>query len=91
MTLVALHPILFRSIQYRIGDALPADSEIMVAAWIGAGSAVWKEDEETDPPKKARLVTAPPGTTGSSSDGDPEARVGHPTDTPQRKKGARRK
>lgn len=86
MRLIALHPILFRSVQYRIGDALPADSEIMVGAWLAAGSAAWEEDGQGAVPKKARLATAPPGTAGKSSDGDPDARIGHLPNMEQRKK-----
>lgn len=92
MRLIAVRSVLFRSVQHGAGDSLPADNEAMVEAWLSAGSAVWKEDDEDkDPPKKARLKTAPPGTEGASSDGDPEARVGRLPDRPERKKGARKK
>ena len=65
---------------------MPADNQAMVDAWLDAGSAVWKdEDEETKTPPKAKRATAPPGTTGTSSDGDPEARVGRLPDKPERK------
>lgn len=46
MTLKATRPILFRSLQFRKGDTLPADNEAMVKAWLDAGSAIW--DDETD-------------------------------------------
>ena len=64
----------------------------MVEAWLAAGSAVWKdEDEENNPPAKAKLKTAPPGQRGLSSDGDPFARVGHPPDKPELKKSVKKK
>lgn len=86
MNLIATRSVLYRSIQYSVGDALPADNQAMVDAWLDAGSAVWKdEDEETKTPPKAKRATAPPGTTGISSDGDPEARVGRLPDKPERK------
>ena len=86
MILVAKRSVLFRSTQYEAGDALPADNPAMVDAWLLAGSAVWiDEGEKTEAPKKARRATAPPGTTGISSDGDPEARVGRLPDRPERK------
>jgi len=92
MILVAMRSVLYRSTQYEVGEALPADNQAMVSAWLEAGSAVWKdEDEETAPPPKAKRVTAPPGTQGISSDGDPEARVGRIPDKPERKKPRARK
>ena len=86
MKLAAMRPVLYRSTQYGVGDALPAGNPDMVEAWLSAGSAAWiDEDEEAKAPKKARRATAPPGTTGISSDGDPEARVGRLPDRPERK------
>ena len=86
MILTAMRSVLFRSTQYEVGDTLPADNRAIVDAWLEAGSAVWKdEDEETETPKKAKRATAPPGTTGISSDGDSEARVGRLPDKPERK------
>lgn len=85
-TLRAMRPILYRSTQYREGDALPADHEPTVAAWLEAGSAKWIDDEGlSKKAPKAKPVTAPPGQTGLSSDGDPDARVGHLPDKPSRK------
>lgn len=90
MILTAMRSVLYRSTQYEAGDALPADNADMVEAWIQAGSAVWKdEDQETKAPAKARRTTAPPGTQGISSDGDPEARVGRIPDKPERKRPSR--
>lgn len=86
MILTATRSVLYRSSQYEVGDALPADNQAMVDAWLEAGSAVWKdEDEKTETPPKAKRVTAPPGTTGISSDGDPEARVGRIPDRQEKK------
>lgn len=76
MSLIATRPVLYRSTQYRAGDALPADNVLMVEAWLGAGSAVVVEDEETAEAPKAIPVAPPEGKAGISSDGDPEARVG---------------
>lgn len=42
-------PVLYRSTQYKAGDALPADDAAMVEAWLGAGSAAWVDDEEPVP------------------------------------------
>lgn len=92
MILKAVLPVLYRSTQYRPGDTLPADNRDMVEAWLAAGSAVWQnEDARPKAPPKGKRVTAPPGTTGISSDGDPEARVGRLPDTPERKSGSRKK
>jgi len=86
MILTAMRSVLYRSVQYEAGDALPADNPMMTEAWIKAGSAVWTdEDGKTETPKKARRATAPPGTNGFSSDGDPEARVGRIPERPDRK------
>lgn len=91
MTLRAMLPVLYRSTQYRAGDALPADDQATVNAWLEAGSAKWVDDEEPSKPKpKARLKTAKPGLTGSSSDGDPEALVGRIPDEPRRRVGGRK-
>ena len=88
MRLAALRPILFRSVQYRAGDSLPADNEQMVEAWLSAKSAAWRDDDgEPEPPKKAKLATATPGAPGISADGDPDALVGRVRETPQRKVG----
>lgn len=87
ITLKAMLPILYRSTQYDPGDALPADDEATVAAWLEAGSAKWiEEDEDIQTPPKARRKAAPAGLPGKSSDGDPEALVGKVPDRPQRKK-----
>lgn len=79
-------PILYRSRQYRVGDALPADNEGTVQAWLEAGSAAWLDDEEKASAAKAKSVTAPLGKAGLSSDGDPEARASRIPKTPEREK-----
>ncbi len=89
MTLKATRPVLYRSTQYRTGDALPADNEQMVAAWLEYGSAVWAEEDETETATaapKGKLVTAMPGQPGLSSDGDPNALVGKVPEEPARKR-----
>lgn len=78
MTLRALRPVLYRSTQYRAGDALPADDTATVEAWLEAGSAAWIEDEEAVKAPKAKSRTAVAGMPGLSSDGDREALVGRP-------------
>lgn len=92
MMLVAKLPILYRSNLYEVGDKLPADNQSMVDAWVDAGSAVWKdEDEGKAKTPKAKSVTAPLGTEGISSDGDPKAKVGRLPDTPTRKTAPKKK
>ena len=76
MKLIAMCSVLYRSIQYRAGDALPADNGVMVNAWIDAGSAKWVEDEEPKKAAKAKAKTATPGRTGKSNDGDKDALAG---------------
>lgn len=49
MSLIATRPVLYRSSQYRKGDALPADNQAMVQAWLDAGSAKWEEDAQEAP------------------------------------------
>lgn len=90
MKLTAMLPVLYRSVQYEAGDVLPADDQATVAAWIEAGSAKWLEDEEAKTAPKAKPVTAQPGLTGLSSDGDHEALVGRIPDEPKRKRGGKK-
>ena len=44
MTLVAMRPVLYLAHQYSAGDKLPVNNPEMTAAWLEAGSAMWKED-----------------------------------------------
>ena len=90
MTLRATRPVLYRSIQYETGDVLPGDDEATVNAWLEAKSAAWIDDEETTVAPKAKRMTAQPGRTGKSSDGDPEALVGRIPDEPKRKRGGKK-
>ena len=90
--LVARVPILYRSTMYGVGGQLPSEDQIMVEAWIEAGSAAWSDDEETKiAPAIARSVTAQPGMPGLSSDGDPDALIGRIPDRPERKRSTRKK
>lgn len=45
----ATRSVLYKGIQYRAGDSLPANNKRMVDAWIEAGSAVMVD--ETTPAK----------------------------------------
>lgn len=86
--LIAIYPILYRSTQYKVGQSLPADDKEMVQAWIGAGTAEWREDsEEEKKPVKAKPVTAEPGLAGESKNGETaENLVGKVPKTPARTK-----
>lgn len=86
MSLIATRPVLYRSMQYRAGDTLPADSVTMVEAWLDAGSAVEVENEATKEAPKAIPVSPPEGKAGISSDGDSDARVGRIPKTGRKKK-----
>ena len=46
----ATRSVLYKGIQYRAGDSLPANNKQMVDAWIEAGSAVL--EDETAPAKE---------------------------------------
>lgn len=93
MTLVALRPVLYLAHQYSAGDKLPVNNPAMVEAWLGAGSAEWKEDATDDAPAqkkpKAASKTAEPGIEGRSDDGT--ELQGKVPKTPERKKTAGRK
>lgn len=75
-TLTAVHPVLYLSHQYKIGDELPANDSKMVDAWIAAGTAVWTPSKV--PATKAKAQTAEPGLFGQavpSGDNDLIGRV----------------
>lgn len=75
-TLTAVHPILYLSHQYKIGDELPANDPKMVDAWLVAGTAVWLPPKV--PATKAKVQTAEPGLFGQavpSGDNDLIGRV----------------
>lgn len=83
MKLKAIHPILYRSHQYNVGDSLPADDETMVQAWLDAKTAEWQE--ETPARAKAAPVTAQAGLAGQSPNGETqENEVGRVPKTPTR-------
>lgn len=86
--LIAIYPILYRSTQYKVGQSLPADDQEMIQAWIGAGTAEWREDsEEEKKPVKAKPVTAEPGLAGESKNGETaDNLVGKVPKTPARAK-----
>ncbi len=92
MTLRAMLPVLYRSRQYEVGSALPADDQATVTAWLEAGSARWIEDEDATAPMKpkAKPKTAKSGLPGNSSDGDLNALVGRIPEEPRRKAGGRK-
>lgn len=86
--LVALYPILYLSKQYHVGDILPANNPDMVEAWLEAGTAVWKNIEQTEAPK-ARLKTAEqgqPGVAVSSESEDGDNLIGRVPKTASRRK-----
>lgn len=56
MRLIANRPILYRSSQYRKGDALPADNATMVSAWLDSESAVWIDEADGGSDGKADKV-----------------------------------
>lgn len=89
MKLTAKMPILYRAHLYDVGDELPAMDQIMVQAWLEAGSAEWKEDtQEAERPAKkpkAKKATAQPGQIGMSTTGNQEDLAGRIPDTQERK------
>ena len=73
--LIAKTLILYNGRMYAIGEELPTNNPQMVEAWLLAGTAVWKDAEETNTPVKAVARTAEPGLPGKamvseSEDGD---------------------
>ena len=83
--LIAVSPVLFENANYEPGDKLPTHDAEFVMLWIGNGTAVWKDTEEsTEEPKKrrvkARQATAPAGLPGDAypSAGSEQDLVGKP-------------
>ena len=82
MRLIATRPVLYLARQYGVGDELPSKDPSMVEAWLTAGSAVWKDENEQVPPAapktKAVPETAEPGLPGrpATTDGGEIALVG---------------
>lgn len=62
--LTAQAHILYESKQYRPGDILPANNEIMVGAWLAAGTAAWVAEKPAA--VIAKPVTAEPGVPGDA-------------------------
>lgn len=88
MKLIATTPILYFAHQYQIGDELPLRDQVMVNAWLNAGTAKWLDDNQeqevpTERPK-ARMVTARPGQIGISTTGNEEDLTGRIPDSPER-------
>ena len=91
MKLIAVHPILYRSRQYWVGQELPADDAGMVQAWIEAGTAAWVGPDAPKPPK-AKPAAAEPRLTGESPNGETDENlVGKVPKTPARSTGRRKK
>ena len=91
MKLIAVHPILYRSRQYREGQELPADDAGMVQAWIEAGTAAWVDPDAPKPPK-AKPAAAEAGLAGESPNGETDENlVGKVPKTPARSTGRRKK
>ena len=83
--LIATHPILYQSTQYEVGRELPAHDSKMVQAWIDAGTAVWKEEQQDK--AKASPAVAVAGLVGVSENGEStENLVGKIPETPARSK-----
>lgn len=86
MKLIALRPVLYHAHQYDTGESLPANNPEMTQLWIEAGTAIWKDEADTEKPTaKAIPVTATPGMPGMSDKGTDEL-IGRITETPERKK-----
>lgn len=57
MKLIANIPILYLARQYRPGDELPCENEIMLAAWLANKSAHWEKKEEEGQEKNMEEIT----------------------------------
>ena len=91
MKLIAVHPILYRSRQYWVGQELPADDAGMVQAWVNVGTAAWV-DSDAQKPTKAKPASAEPGLAGESPNGETDENlVGKVPKTPARSTGRRKK
>ncbi|MBQ9699496.1 MAG: hypothetical protein IJV71_02640 [Lachnospiraceae bacterium] len=94
--LIAKAPILFESKIYEVGAELPTKNPQIVEAWLEAGTAVWKDDEEPEEKSvQVRPATAEPGLAGqalSSESENGEDLVGKvPTTTVRAKAPVRKK
>lgn len=71
--LMAVTAILYQSKMYMPGEELPVNNETMVNAWLEAGTAVYKDTEDTETiSAKARPVTAVPGLPGLAVNSESE-------------------
>lgn len=66
--LIALHPILYHSHQYKVGEELPTNNLGMMVAWLAAGTA-GLEGDVAGGNAKAEAVTAPPGREAITAGG----------------------
>ena len=69
--LVALHPILYLSRQYKVGETLPANDPVMLEAWLEARTAAWVE-EAVAAPSTAKPRAAQAGLPGDAVSSDAE-------------------
>lgn len=90
MNLIATYPILYQSTQYEVGQSLPTHDSNMVQAWLDAGTAVWKENEQ-QVCAKAKPATAIAGLAGESKNGETvENMVGRVPKTSARNRGGKK-
>ncbi len=90
MNLIATHPILYQSTQYEVGQSLPAHDSNMVQAWLEAGTAVWKKNEQ-QVCAKAKPTTSITGLAGESKNGETaENMVGRVPKTSVRSRGSKK-
>jgi hypothetical protein len=54
MKIIATHPILYLSKQYKVGDELPANDHEMVEAWLKAKTAKKEETAKEETPKESK-------------------------------------
>ena len=52
MKIIAIHPILYLSKQYKVGDELPANDHEMVEAWLKAKTAKKEEAPKEEAPEE---------------------------------------
>lgn len=86
--LIAVCPILYLGSLYNVGDTLPTFSSDMVNAWLGAGTAVWKDTEKEISNPTALPASAEAGLSGSVTLGESDGQdlVGKVPKTDKRKK-----
>lgn len=82
--LIAVYPILYHARQYRVGETLPTNDADMVAAWLEAGTAKWRDGESPEPDKEKEAV---PETTESPESDKEKKAVSETTESPEPDKG----